>query len=63
MGTQATCADMVCRLRRIGVDELACLIDFGLDTEAVMGGLARLEALKRRVERTSVEPAPPESPG
>jgi hypothetical protein len=47
-------------MRGIGVDELACLIDFGLDAESVMAGLERLEALKRSVERESAVPAVPD---
>jgi acyl-CoA synthetase (AMP-forming)/AMP-acid ligase II len=37
---------MVERLRAIGVDEIACLIDFGLPDEVVLEGLERLAELK-----------------
>ena len=50
----ATCAEMVARLRGIGVDELACLIDFGLDTASVLAGLERLAALSRRMRALPV---------
>lgn len=46
MGTVASCRDSVRRFKALGVDELSCLIDFGLDHEAVMGSLRRLKELK-----------------
>jgi acyl carrier protein len=46
MGTPETCLDMVDRLKGIGVDEVGCLIDFGLDHETVMTGLKHLSFLK-----------------
>lgn len=46
LGTKEKCAAMVERLRAIGVDEVACLIDFGLDVETVLDGLARLNELR-----------------
>src|SRR5689334_2466897 len=46
MGTPETCLDMVERLQGIGVDEIGCLIDFGLDYETVMTGLEHLSFLK-----------------
>ncbi|HEY3121112.1 MAG TPA: MupA/Atu3671 family FMN-dependent luciferase-like monooxygenase [Vicinamibacteria bacterium] len=47
-GTPETCLEMVEGLREAGVDELACLIDFGVDREAVIDSLGRLDALRRR---------------
>lgn len=44
-GTPATCARMVERLRRAGVDEVACLVDFGLPRETVLDGLRWLGTL------------------
>ncbi|UGQ48160.1 non-ribosomal peptide synthetase [Massilia endophytica] len=44
IGSPATCARTLRQLRAIGVDEIACLIDFGLPTDTV---LAHLEPLKR----------------
>ena len=46
LGTPQKCAVLVERLRGIGVDEIACLIDFGLDVETVMTGLKYLNELK-----------------
>jgi natural product biosynthesis luciferase-like monooxygenase protein/non-ribosomal peptide synthase protein (TIGR01720 family) len=41
---------MTRRLAAMGVDELACLIDFGVENEAVLRGLQHLSELKRRFE-------------
>ncbi|HYN84384.1 MAG TPA: MupA/Atu3671 family FMN-dependent luciferase-like monooxygenase, partial [Pyrinomonadaceae bacterium] len=46
LGTPASCLRMVNRLKRIGVNEVACLIDFGVEAEAVMSGLRYLRELK-----------------
>jgi natural product biosynthesis luciferase-like monooxygenase protein len=45
-GTPDTCMEMVNRLKEIGVDEIACLIDFGVDVDSVMSGLHVLKTLK-----------------
>jgi natural product biosynthesis luciferase-like monooxygenase protein len=45
-GTPESCLEMVDRLRSIGVDELACLIDFGIPTETVLANLSRLDRLR-----------------
>lgn len=47
-GTPETCLHMVSRLREIGVNEIACLVDFGLDNATVLEGLTRLEQLRAR---------------
>lgn len=48
LGSPDKCARLVARLRNIGVDEIACLIDFGLDVASVMEGLSRLDGLRQR---------------
>jgi natural product biosynthesis luciferase-like monooxygenase protein len=48
IGSPEKCGRLIRRLRAVGVDEIACLIDFGLEPDAVMEGLARLTALKAR---------------
>ena len=45
-GTPDTCLARVTRLREIGVNEIACLIDFGVDMDAVMEALYSLKRLK-----------------
>src|ERR1043165_10141775 len=42
-GTPASCLRMIDRLRDAGVDEVACLIDFGVDFDSVMASLKFLE--------------------
>ncbi|WP_426252863.1 MupA/Atu3671 family FMN-dependent luciferase-like monooxygenase [Paenibacillus pabuli] len=48
LGTPDRCADMINRLAKIGVDEAACLIDFGVEQQEVMNSLERLGELKKR---------------
>jgi len=48
MGTVESCSRVVERIRSAGVDEIACLIDFGVDDELVMESLDRLDVLRRR---------------
>lgn len=45
-GTVAEAARTVEQLRGAGVDEIACLIDFGVDTGRVLGGLRHVNALR-----------------
>ena len=47
-GTPESCTEVVDGLRAIGVDEIACLIDFGLDGDTVLAGLHQLDELRRR---------------
>jgi natural product biosynthesis luciferase-like monooxygenase protein len=48
-GTDRDAADMVRRCAALGVDEVACLIDFGVDTEAVLGSLDHLVRAREMV--------------
>jgi natural product biosynthesis luciferase-like monooxygenase protein len=45
-GAPETCLPTVQRLRGIGVDEIACLIDFGVETEEVLKALNALDRLR-----------------
>src|SRR5262249_51458763 len=47
-GTVETCLRTVDQLKQAGVDEIACLIDFGVDGDAVLAGLEYLDALRER---------------
>ncbi len=49
-GTPESCAQMVDRLRGMQVDEIACLVDFGVPTDVVMAHLPQLLELKRRCD-------------
>ena len=42
-GTPRKCMEMVDQLKRIGVDEIACLIDYGVETETVLSSLEKLK--------------------
>ena len=46
IGTPASCMKMIERLKEIGVDEVACLIDFGVDVDSVLESLDHLVALR-----------------
>ncbi len=45
-GTPDTCRKMVERLKQIGVNEIACLVDYGVETQAVLDMLPQLSLLK-----------------
>jgi natural product biosynthesis luciferase-like monooxygenase protein len=47
IGTPDSCAATVERLRLLGVDEVACLIDFGVPAEQVLASLTHLDELRR----------------
>lgn len=47
LGTVAKAERVVERFRDAGVNEVACLIDFGLPVETVLAGLTRLDRLRR----------------
>ncbi|MEW6301937.1 MAG: MupA/Atu3671 family FMN-dependent luciferase-like monooxygenase [Verrucomicrobiota bacterium] len=47
-GTPATCARMVECCRNAGVDEIACLLDFGVPTARVLDSLENLNDLRER---------------
>jgi natural product biosynthesis luciferase-like monooxygenase protein len=45
-GTPASCEPMIDQLKTIGVDEVACLIDFGVDVDSVLASLHSLNRLR-----------------
>jgi natural product biosynthesis luciferase-like monooxygenase protein len=49
-GTPETCLGAIERLEEIGVNEIACLIDFGVETDVVLRSLHLLERLKQLSE-------------
>jgi natural product biosynthesis luciferase-like monooxygenase protein len=53
IGTPTSCIKMIERLKAIGVDEVACLIDFGVDVDSVMESLSHLAVLKELGNRVS----------
>ncbi len=60
-GTPQSCLTMVTRLEAIGVDEIACLIDFGLDSEVVLAHLTPLDELRRAAKAEAEVPSRPTS--
>ncbi|HKP60206.1 MAG TPA: MupA/Atu3671 family FMN-dependent luciferase-like monooxygenase, partial [Polyangiales bacterium] len=55
-GTPESCLPMLERLQAIGVDDVACLIDFGVPTEQVLAGLEQLDELRARAARPVPQP-------
>jgi natural product biosynthesis luciferase-like monooxygenase protein len=49
-GTEEDCLARVEQVRAIGVDEIACLVDFGVDTDTSLSGIERLASVVRRVK-------------
>ncbi|MFI7287511.1 MupA/Atu3671 family FMN-dependent luciferase-like monooxygenase [Streptomyces anulatus] len=50
IGTPASVAPLVDALHGAGVDEIAALVDFGMDRERLRSGLERLDVLRRRTQ-------------
>ena len=48
LGTNETCLPVVNRLKDADVDEIACLVDFGLDGNSVFDGLDNLNELRKQ---------------
>ncbi|MFF1904868.1 amino acid adenylation domain-containing protein [Kitasatospora sp. NPDC058218] len=46
-GTPDGCVAMVDRLSEVGVDEIACLVDFGVPADEVLAALTHLDELRR----------------
>ncbi len=49
-GTPESAKEIVRRVAEIGVDEIACLIDFGIDTDLVLNHLPQIRALMTALE-------------
>jgi natural product biosynthesis luciferase-like monooxygenase protein len=49
-GTPEQCLDRVAEVAAIGVDEVACLLDFGIDAQTVLNHLPALNAVKDRAQ-------------
>ncbi len=52
-GTEETCLQTVDRLKLIGVDEIACLVDFGLPADTVLSQMPALAKLMQRANKVS----------
>ena len=51
-GTPEGCLQTIEKLKAIGVDEVACLIDFGIEPELVLSSLRHLHQLKESCQQT-----------
>jgi natural product biosynthesis luciferase-like monooxygenase protein len=54
-GTPTTCLSTVNRLKAIGVDEIACLVDFGIENNAVLRSLEALNVLRMSANGNATE--------
>lgn len=62
-GTPTECRATVDRLKAIGVDEIACLVDFGIASDVVLANLPHLGELRRLTNATAgQEPAATDAP-
>jgi natural product biosynthesis luciferase-like monooxygenase protein len=57
IGTPGRCLAMARKLQAIGVDEVACLVNFGLPADALFAGIDRLPALNERLSRDPQAPS------
>ncbi|MFD8470759.1 MupA/Atu3671 family FMN-dependent luciferase-like monooxygenase [Streptomyces globisporus] len=57
IGTPDSVAPFVAALHGAGVDEIAALVDFGMDRERLRSGLERLDVLRRRTRERAAEAA------
>lgn len=57
MGTVSSCRDFIWKLKSAGVDEIACLIDFLDDHEAIMEGLNPLSELRKSCSEEAIRNA------
>ncbi len=55
-GTPESCMQQINRLKGIDVDEVACLLDFGVPTDQIMAGLPRLVRLRELANATHDAP-------
>ncbi|WP_197084798.1 non-ribosomal peptide synthetase [Saccharothrix sp. ST-888] len=62
-GTPERCVAMVDRLSAVGVDEIACLVDFGVPADDVLASLDHLDELRRLMSPGSDEDAPEDIAG
>ncbi|MBC7957612.1 MAG: LLM class flavin-dependent oxidoreductase [Cytophagales bacterium] len=55
LGTMDACLEMTDKLKAIEVDEVACLIDFGMSTDEVLAALPALDELRQLAQIPSAE--------
>ena len=62
IGTPDTCSAIVDRLIEVGVDEIGCLLDFGVDTGSVLESLPHLNELRQQYAKGK-QPSPGDGHG
>ncbi|NMM08038.1 MupA/Atu3671 family FMN-dependent luciferase-like monooxygenase [Polaromonas sp.] len=55
-GTPERCLALVDKLKEAGVDEIACLVDFGVDSDTVLGHLQDLKQLMEACQQSRAAP-------
>ncbi|MEM8827845.1 MAG: MupA/Atu3671 family FMN-dependent luciferase-like monooxygenase [Cyanobacteria bacterium P01_G01_bin.19] len=60
-GTPSSCLKMVNQLKEIGVNEVACLIDFGVDIDSALSNLSYLNQLRKLANDINDEQASEET--
>lgn len=61
IGTPESCLELVEQLKSINVDEIACLVDFGIETEAVLHSLQYVNLVREQSNRQIREDHEPAS--
>ena len=56
LGTPATCRTVLQKLTALGVDEIACLIDFGVEPEAALESLKLLDGVRAEFQTATAAP-------
>ncbi|WP_108802861.1 non-ribosomal peptide synthetase [Aquimarina sp. Aq107] len=54
-GTPETCMKRIQELYKVGVNEIACLIDYGIDTNIVLSNLEHLKGLQDLISRSKTQ--------
>ena len=59
IGSVESCAPVIDKLMAIGIDELGCFIDFGVETDAVLSSLNLVSTLKSQTQTRLTPPSLP----
>ena len=62
LGTPESCADLVAQLHHIGVNEIACLLDFGPTAELILENLPYLDQLRQACAAMTDDRPTPSAP-
>jgi len=54
-GTPDSCQEILQRLQQIGVNEIACLMDFGIDTQTILASLHYINQMREQHQQASIE--------